>query len=84
MKIENKWLRYALAYHLSDYDGEILDAYYALAAANTEDEAEQVAEDLNLLRWQPYELDSWLDILTMVEDMAEQLQMVDDGVLYAD
>ena len=83
MKIENKWKRYAVGHHLSDYSGDGAELFDALMVAEGDDDkVSEVIEAWGALVWCLYENDDLVDLTNSIRAMADTLQMTASGEIY--
>ena len=82
MHIENKWKRYAVGHHLSDYSGDGAELYDELMAEEDVEKLRDVLEAKGGLVWHAYENDDVVDVVTYIKDMADTLQLTASGDLY--
>ena len=82
MHIENKWKRYAVGHHLSDYSGDGAELFDALMAEENDEKLCEVLEARGGLVWHTYENDDVVDVVTCIRDMAVSLQLTALGDLY--
>lgn len=84
MTIEKKWKRYAVAWHLSDFEGDPAELFDALMACQDEDEVCDALEARGAIVWSMYEEHDLDDIVESIEDMARSLQDTANGAQFAD
>ena len=84
MHIENKWKRYAVGHHLSDYSGDGAELFDALMAEENDEKLCEVLEARGGLVWHTYENDDVVDVVTCIRDMAVSLQLTASGDLYGE
>ena len=83
MHIENKWKRYAVGHHLSDYSGDGAKLFDALMdTGDDEDKLSEILEAWDAVVWYLYENDDLVDLAAGIEDMAESLQRTASGEVY--
>lgn len=80
MKVKTKWKKYALGYHLSEWDGRGPATLYTLLSKTlTNEGAERILTNLNIEVWQRFAEDSILDVRDSILDMAESLQETENA-----
>ena len=83
MHIENKWKRYAVGHHLSEYSGDGAELYDALMAVEGDDDKlSEVFETWDPVVWFLYENDDLVDLTNSIRAMADTLQMTASGEIY--
>lgn len=79
MKVKTKWKKYALGYHLSNWDGKApVKLYTALANAGTDKKIYDVLEAQDIEPFYRFENDSFINLAIDIQFMAEELQTLDD------
>lgn len=83
MHIENKWKRYAVGHHLSEYLGDGAELFDALMDAEGDnDKVSEVFESWDTAVWCLYENDDLVDLTNSIREMADTLQMTASGEIY--
>ena len=83
MHIENKWKRYAVGHHLSEYSGDGAELFDALMdAEGDDDKVSEVFEAWSAVIWGLYENDDLVDLTDSIKAMADTLQMTASGEIY--
>ena len=83
MHIENKWKRYAVGHHLSEYSGDGAELFDALMDAEGDDvKVIEVIGAWGALVWCLYENDDLVDLTDSIRAMADTLQMTASGEIY--
>ena len=83
MYIENKWKRYAVGHHLSEYLGDGAELFDELMdAEGDDDKVSEVIGAWGALVWHLYESYDLFDLASSIRAMADSLQRTASGEVY--
>ena len=85
MYIENKWNRYAVGHHLSEFLGDGAELFDELMdAEGDDDKLSEVFETWDTVVWGLYENDDLVDLTNHIRAMADTLQMTASGEIFGE